>query len=884
MLFYAKGLTQESSRVIGTESVLQHCIDVGLVMKEFLVNHYYTSVTKLIAKNMGISEKGVIDFFSFFAALHDIGKVHPIFQCNFDNAREEFVNGGIFQEGFLTRLYYESNVKKSETGDILHVSVGKNLRVRHEVVTRKILMCNFKELKRNKLFDGMCYALSSHHEKDSISCELEYNFVNNEYFKKEQDLTLKELNNIFPFNFDLFKSDFKNVNLICEIFLGLLVLSDWIASSDYFLKDIEFFNGLTEYSEYIEKRSKYVQYILYEKLKFKQENEGIKNNFSFENLFGVKNYTLRPIQEKMVTVLKEQTPSVVLVEAPMGEGKTETALYAAGVLCERFHKQGIYFALPTSATSTMMYERVKKIFEKQGISDLNILHSTSFLMEKMFKNDLDYDVNFFNSTRTGLFIANGVGTIDQAMMSVLKNKFSVLRLIGLVNKVLVIDEIHAYDAYMQGILIKLLNWCKFLEIPVIMLSATLPKKLKKKLLSVFTTNLDLKSDSYPLITTISDNDLMSEYEGMKTYMKKDIQFSFVYQDLGVVKIAKSQGSKNLGIVCNTIKESIRLFETLKSQGLKNVILLHSNFKYKDRLEKENFVKEHLGKENRTNGLIVIGTQVLEQSLDIDFDTLITYLAPIDLVLQRIGRWRRFDIKGRKSDKTVFVVMPEIRGIYRDTAFEYPYNKYIMSATENFLYENKKIKLPIDFRKCVEGVYSDEIINKSQEGIEYLLEEQTKLQASQVGTIFGVDESEKCYRKINTSSKVLSNIDDFEFYSTRLAVLKRKVVLLSKDEFISLCNEDDKSILQEVEPKSEDRIKCKKCFEVKNIKTAKLLLSNVVSVYDNAFSSDLKSAVCIKLKGYLSGYYAYIYENLPITIDNKQNLWYDVEKGLRVVKE
>lgn len=879
MIFYAKGLTQESSRVVGTESVLQHCIDVGLVMKEFLTNHYYVSITKLIAKNMGISEKEVIDFFSFFAALHDIGKIHPIFQCNFDNAREEFVNEGVFKKGFLTRLYYESNMKKSETGDIIHVSVGKNLRVRHEVVTRKILMCNFKELKMNKLFDGMCYALSSHHEKDIISCELEYNFVDNECFKKEQDLILKELNNIFPFNFNLFKSDFRNVNLICEVFLGLLVLSDWVASSDYFLKDIEFFNELKEYSEYIEERSKYAQYILDDKLKFKQGNEKVEIDFSFEKLFGTKSYTLRPIQKKMVDVLKEQTPSVVLVEAPMGEGKTETALYAAGVLCERYHKQGIYFALPTSATSTMMYERVKNIFEKQGIFDLNILHSTSFLMEKLFKNNLDYDVNFFNSTRTGLLIENGVGTIDQVMMSVLKNKFSVLRLIGLVNKVLVIDEVHAYDAYMQGILIKLLDWCKFLEIPVIMLSATLPKKLKNSFLNVFISNLDLKLDSYPLITTVSDNNLISEFEGIETYMKKEIEFSFVYLDSDIINIAKNQGSKNLGIVCNTIKESIRLFEVLKSQGFKNILLLHSNFKYKDRIEKENFVKECLGKENRVEGLIVIGTQVLEQSLDIDFDTLITYLAPIDLVLQRIGRWRRFDIKGRKSDKTVFVVMPEIKSDYKGTAFEYPYNKYVMSVTENFLYENKKIELPIDFRKCVESVYSDDLINKTVEGVEYLIEEQTKMRVSQIGTISGVEESEKYYRKINTCSKALSNIDDFEFYSTRLAVLKRKVVLLSKDEFNALCSEDDKSILYEVEPKLEDKIKCTKCFEVEDVKTTKLLLNNVVSVYDNAFSSDLRGAVCIKLKGYLSGYYAYIYESLPIRIDNKQDLWYDAEKGL-----
>ena len=124
---------------------------------------------------------------------------------------------------------------------------------------------------------------------------------------------------------------------------------------------------------------------------------------------------------------------------------------------------------------------------------MRLLHAMAWLVEQQ---SVQPDViqtedersarKWLEPMRRGMLESNAVGTVDQAMLAVMMVKYGVLRLLGLAGKVLVIDEIHAYDTYMSGILLCLLQWCKALEIPVVLLSATLPLAKKQQLLSVFT--------------------------------------------------------------------------------------------------------------------------------------------------------------------------------------------------------------------------------------------------------------------------------------------------------------------------------------------------------------------------------------------------------------
>ncbi|MBQ3590315.1 MAG: DEAD/DEAH box helicase, partial [Clostridia bacterium] len=203
--------------------------------------------------------------------------------------------------------------------------------------------------------------------------------------------------------------------------------------------------------------------------------------------------SLRPVQSVLDTYLssKNEMPVLMILEAPMGEGKTEAGIYAALQMAEYWTKNGLYIGLPTAATSNQMHNRVNSLLETHHIGAARLLHSMAWLEETDDTSVKDADNEYsdwLKPSKRALLSPWAVGTVDQVLMSVLRVKYGVLRLLGLFGKVLVLDEIHAYDAYMSSIIKRLLEWCKVLKIPVVMLSATLPEEKRAELLAVYTSD------------------------------------------------------------------------------------------------------------------------------------------------------------------------------------------------------------------------------------------------------------------------------------------------------------------------------------------------------------------------------------------------------------
>ena len=222
---------------------------------------------------------------------------------------------------------------------------------------------------------------------------------------------------------------------------------------------------------------------------------------SFEQVFG---FTPRPLQQAVADAIAGlNKPAILLVEAPMGEGKTEAALFAHLELQRRFGHRGLYVALPTKATGNAMFKRTLKFLRSQGTDrmlDLQLLHGAKLLNDTFQNLHLSgiHDPSTGGEVRAGEWFTNkkrallseyGVGTVDQALLPILPVRHNFVRLWGLANRVVVFDEIHAYDAYTGTLLVHLLRWLLALGSSVVLLSATLSPSIRRKLAGVVAANL-----------------------------------------------------------------------------------------------------------------------------------------------------------------------------------------------------------------------------------------------------------------------------------------------------------------------------------------------------------------------------------------------------------
>ncbi len=471
----------------------------------------------------------------------------------------------------------------------------------------------------------------------------------------------------------------------------------------------------------------------------------------FGELFPNKEH-VRPLQ-KAIDELPEfvlTQPGLYIIEAPTGEGKTEAALALAQRLAAAGASDELYFALPTTATSNQMFGRVQSFINGakggNGGSPVKLVHGQAFLVEDDLLLRLHDDADrgdatgasaaheWFAPRKRALLAPFGVGTVDQVELTSLQARHYMLRLFSLAGKVVIIDEVHAYDTYISTVLHRVLEWLAALGSSVILLSATLPTSRHGALARSFAraapaprSNEDVgcrQGLPYPCIAAYTDSDsvLLSPPAAQP---ERRLRVEFVNDDTPRDQAQRlldlTSGGGAICRICNTVAEAQAVFQAVDEMASDEVqrVLLHSRFPLEERQELEAQVAVWFGPNSPRKPherYIVIGTQVLEQSLDLDFDVMITDLAPVDLLLQRAGRLHRH-VRDRAWRHRAPVLGVQLRrtsdGFPDFGAWGWVYYEFILWRSLLVLQERTdpagqiELSLPSDYRSLIEATYSED---------------------------------------------------------------------------------------------------------------------------------------------------------------------------------
>jgi CRISPR-associated endonuclease/helicase Cas3 len=460
-----------------------------------------------------------------------------------------------------------------------------------------------------------------------------------------------------------------------------------------------------------------------------------------------------PLQTLAVDLpLPAEGPTLVVIEDQTGAGKTEAALLLAHRMMALGHARGVFAALPTMATANAMYQRLtnayRVLFEDKAIPSLVLAHGRRALHQGFQKSilpsptpgdDAVEDTRaedaagetagaqcaaWVASDRRRAFLADiGVGTVDQALLGVLPSRHAPLRLFGLSQRVLIVDEAHAYDAYMSQELETLVAFHAALGGSAIVLSATLPQDRRAALLAAFHkgaggTASELTSQHYPLLTLAAAGGDCERPCLPRRELGRTVQVErLATVEAAVARIAAAaRAGLAVAWVRNAVDDAIEAHSALTAEGIK-ADLFHARFAMGDRLDIEAAVVERFGREapkaDRA-GRVLVATQVIEQSLDLDFDLMVSDLAPIDLLIQRAGRlWRhiRSDRAAAADTPRLLVLSPEatadadggwLSGPWQRTRYIYRWTILWRSARE--LFAVGAIDTPGDVRRLIGAVY------------------------------------------------------------------------------------------------------------------------------------------------------------------------------------
>lgn len=438
--------------------------------------------------------------------------------------------------------------------------------------------------------------------------------------------------------------------------------------------------------------------------------------------------TARPLQAQTDLLLDGvQGPALLLVEAPMGEGKTELAFLAHLRLQAANQHRGLYVALPTQATGNALFNRALTFlhsFSGDMALDVQLVHGGAGLNEQVLALRGIYGAEgesvsssaWFSQRRRPLLSPYGVGTVDQALFATLNVKHHFVRLWGLSNRVVVLDEVHAYDTYTSGLIEALLRWLKAMGSSVVLMSATLPAPRRDALLRAWGVAPESAPElSYPRLLLADDRGLKGDT--CESRPLPPIHLQAVVEDIDSLATKACELVQQGGygaLIVNTVDRAQSLYLKLKTELADEVplLLFHARFPANQRSEQEQVVLARFGQGGaRPAKALLIATQVAEQSLDIDFDFMLTDLAPVDLILQRAGRLHRHQRERPEAhhQATLYVagLAPEALPDLKGTAWEYVYEPYILGRTWALLSREQALHLPQDIDRLVQAVYDGE---------------------------------------------------------------------------------------------------------------------------------------------------------------------------------
>jgi CRISPR-associated endonuclease/helicase Cas3 len=527
------------------------------------------------------------------------------------------------------------------------------------------------------------------------------------------------------------------------LFAGLTAVADWIGSmDDIFIYEAPPPSAAEYWARAWSRAAKALERV-------GMRPPTIGPGATFKVLFPA--YEPWPLHRQAEAVAAELAgPALIVVEAPMGEGKTEASFLLAEAAA-RQGQAGLYIGLPTQATANQMFRRVTSYLcrtRPDQPTTLMLAHGEATLVEA-FRQLVAHEVydkqghgrvraeGWFLSKKRSLLADFAVGTLDQALLAVMRVPHAFVRLYGLAGKTVVLDEIHAYDTYTGKLLESLVEWLAAAGSTVVLLSATLPNARRLELIHAWQRGRRLPilvpdAAQYPRVSVVTDTATRAghfEPRGRPLQITLEQVPDEVDQLAARAMAAAAQGAC-VGWICNTVQRAQAVYQRIRAFG--QTLLLHAALLPDDRGHREQTLETWLGPgtqrlakpelgetlgppaEGRTRplGCIVVGTQVLEQSLDVDFDLMLTDLAPVDLVLQRTGRLFRHDRGDRALGfhPHLILIRPEgdISSVrWKDVAIVYP--ELLVKRTLEVLEKVTVLSLPDDIDPLVQCVYRDALV-------------------------------------------------------------------------------------------------------------------------------------------------------------------------------
>lgn len=669
------------------KSLINHMLETGIVAKCLTdTNGIYHPVLNRLSEITGCDSDTLLTKIVFICAIHDIGKIHPTFQGRDEGTLEILKQEDLNQVSFDTRFRHEQY-----GANIFDKLSAEDVDIKNsDIISQIIRMHHQKEQKKNSDIDII--------KIDDKEKAKKWMHIQNEIYDY--------IKNVFQFdNLNLINKNISKSELfvVQNAILGIMITSDWIASNSYVFDNQQYENV----DEFLESRKT-------QALKF-LNNEGLIRQQipvmqDFRSAFG---FNGRPVQNDVEKIVHKNDIKCMLIESDCGSGKTEAALYAAAVLGNRSGLSGIYMGLPTGVSAEAIQNRVDEFLTSHGMRNTKLYTSKSMLLREPDKKPIWTDIS-----RQRLLASSAVGTVDQVMTAARLVRFESVRMDGLASKVLIIDEIHAYDAYMLAVIKDLLKICGELDVPVIMLSATLPISTKNDLLGVLGDGDIELHNGYPVISYVTKDGMVHEHVSHQYMPDKKISCELlpILNDNDKIARYAVDAVKDGGCECvimNTVTDAICVYDKIKKNKKNDckIILYHSRMTINARDKTSRKILAMCGKDRtkRPERVIIVGTQVLEQSLDIDVDYMITAICPIDLLFQRIGRYHRHGDAGTIREhvvvaNTVQVLIPATLSSYGGT--EYVYEKCYLDATIDAINEhNGHLLIPSGMPDMINYVYS-----------------------------------------------------------------------------------------------------------------------------------------------------------------------------------
>jgi CRISPR-associated endonuclease/helicase Cas3 len=699
--------------------VICHLADTAAVAMEIMRSYLSPIAVERLSNGLGLSYESTLRFCCFMAGSHDLGKVSPAFQFQVSDVGRALVGETLYDCWFNLPASCRKP-KNAPHGTVTAATLP-------EFLTELGVGNGLRKSQAKKLTRKLAAIVGGHHgffpSLDEIqTLDSALSGTNSPMWHRHSSEIFHQLKDFVGLTISDLPSQCDNAAAM--ILAGLTTVSDWLASNE---DNFPYAND-EPFDQYQKGLKEKAQQAL-KKQGWTQHKDG--NPLEFSQLFGFNNP--RELQKAAIAVSKDlKPPCLLMVEASMGEGKTEAALYLADYLQHQTSAGGFYIGLPTQATSNAMYERVQEFLGKRYSGDvvnLTLSHSAAALTEgyqsTVCRLDEVYDdqgkvvaSEWHTARKRTLLSPYGVGTIDQALMGVVRSRHQFVRLFGLAGRTVILDEIHAYDAYTGTLLERFLEWLALLGSPVIALSATLPKSTRLGLLKAYAQGSGIETPKlpqadYPRITALSSGVTQAKSFEASPHVCRELGIRWVDDTNWVTDLHNSllEGGC-VAIICSTINRAQQVYEQLKLyfETKTELGLFHGRFLFKDREIIETKCRKQFGKNgDRPQKYVLVATQVIEQSLDVDFDLMISHLAPIDLLLQRSGRLHRHERKNRPSvlkSPNLWIVNPTMneQGKIDFGDSGYIYDRHVLLRSWLTLRERSSLQLPGEMDSLIESVY------------------------------------------------------------------------------------------------------------------------------------------------------------------------------------